>query len=275
MGDLVRTSLKTFTALGRATMRRPLDMGELLAALSLSLVLGTAYCAAYCRIAFYPMHEGGMPVWLSLWWAATCLAPWLLAFEAVKRLAPLVSGRLGRFTGFIAIAGATAALTIAAQRVGDVDMMGMGHAKLSTLVANQMLPILLFAALVGLWLAASRGTASVETDANQNAETLPSLGSIDWIRSAGNYVEVKCGDRLLIRRMTMRSAEEATKTADFVRIHRSIILRKDLIAGFAGSSRSRVALTTGEVLPVGDSYRPSVERLVPSSLGPSLHPINL
>ena len=275
MGLVITRWIKRARDLGHAALQRPLNARELAAAIVLLLLLGTLYCAAYCRIAFYPMHQGSMPLWLSAWWAATCLVPWLLAFEALKRLAPHTQGQVARLGTFIVVAGGTAAFTIAANKFGSVNMMGMAHSTWLNLIANQMLPILLFAAMVGLWRAAARSLTSADGDSKWDTETLPSLSTIDWIRSAGNYVEVKCGDRLLIRRMTMRSAEEATKTADFVRIHRSIILRKDLIAGFAGSGRSRIALTTGEVLPVGDSYRPAVERLVPSSLGPALHPINL
>ena len=97
---------------------------------------------------------------------------------------------------------------------------------------------------------------------------MPPLTSIDWIRAAGNYVELKCGDRLLMRRMTMRSAEAATRSADFVRVHRSIILRRSIIRGFAGRGRSQLLLATGETLPVGDSYRPRVERLIAPAEGP-------
>ena len=261
--------------LGRAWIRRPLRAGEIVAAMTLTLLLGTAYCAAYCRIAFYPMHEGGMPLWLSGWWAATCLLPWLVAFELLKRLAPRVAGRLARLAGFTLIAAATAAFTIAAQKVGDVDMMGMGKASWPTTVANQMLPILLFGVLARLWAMERSGGGPARAGNGVDAEPLPSLASIEWIRAAGNYVEVKCGERLLIRRMTMRSAEEATSSADFIRIHRSVIVRRQSIVGFVGPRRSRVSLRTGEVMPVGDSYRRSVERLVPSSPDPSLRPINL
>lgn len=262
-GNSVHSLAKRALGLARASIRRPLSIGELSVELALMLVLGTAYCAIYCRIAFYPMHEGSMPLWLSAWWAATCLLPWLVAFEVVKRLAPRAPSRLARIAGFLLIAAITAALTVTAQRVSDVDMMGMGKAVWPTVLANQMLPILLFAALVVLRSMGHSGDSAARPGSELSLEPLPALSSIEWIRAAGNYVEVKCGERLLIRRMTMRMAEEATRSADFIRIHRSVIVRKRAIVAFVGPRRSRVSLSSGEVMPVGDSYRPAVERLVP------------
>ena len=275
MGSYLHRWLKGAGQLARAFIHRPLRKDELAAALALILVLGTIYCGAYCRIAYYPMHEGAMPLWLSGWWAGTTLLPWLIAFETAKRLASRIESWPAKLAGFCALAGLTAVLTIAANHFGSLEMLRMHRSAWPTLLANQMLPVLLFAALVGLWATEQSTEMRARSLNNWERESLPALSSIEWIRAAGNYVEVKCGVRLLIRRMTMRSAEEATNTADFIRIHRSVIVRKGSIIGFVGPRRSQVELVSGEVMPVGDSYRRAVERLVPSSPVPSLRPINL
>jgi DNA-binding LytR/AlgR family response regulator len=259
------------TSLGRAVIARPLNRGEVAAATFILFVGGTIYCAIYCRIAFYPMHAGGMPLWLSAWWAATSLLPWLAAFELVKRLPAQVSPTWVRMVVSLGIAVLAAALTITAYWLTDIEMMKMSATNWPRLLASQLQPAVVFALVVSLRAAYRRDGATANTDSH--SDVLPALGQIDWIRAAGNYVELKCGDRLLIRRMTMRSAEAATQSADFVRIHRSLIVRKPLIRGFAGTGRSRVLLATGETLPVGDSYRPAVERLVPSSQDSSLRTI--
>jgi DNA-binding LytR/AlgR family response regulator len=233
---------------------------------------GTVYCAAYCRLAYYPMHAGAMPLWLSAWWAATSLLPWLCAFEAVKRLAPRIASRLLLIAACVAIGLATAGFTVAAYWLTDIEMMKMSASHWPMLLATQMQPFFLFVCAVALWYYSTNVPGRAE-EPDVDTEALPSLSAIDWIRAAGNYVELKCGERLLIRRMTMRDAEAATRSADFIRIHRSIIVRRSLISGF--SSRSQLRLATGEVMPVGDSYRASVERIVTSSQDSALRPIGL
>ena len=270
-----QTLLAPVAALGRAIVTRPLRRGELGVTLLLLALAGTAYCTIYCRVAFYRMHEGAMPLWLSAWWATTALLPWFLAFEAVKRLMPRLADRRALILACIGIAGATAAATILAQRIANIDIMGLSASRWPSLVANQLQPTVVFALLIGLWASGRSRHSAAAADAGSQSASLPALTNIEWIRAAGNYIELKCGDRLLIRRMTMRSAEAATRAADFVRIHRSIIVRRRLIRGFAGSDRSQVLLTTGETMPIGDSYRLAVERIVTSSHDLALHPIAL
>jgi hypothetical protein len=271
---IAHSLLHEVAVLGRTIVARPLGGRELTAAAIILLAGGTLYCALYCQIAYYPMHAGAMPLWLSAWWAATSLLPWLAAFELVKRVAPRVLSAPLRFLAWLLIAVAAAAVTVLAYWAGEIETMGMGMTHWSTLIASQMQPAVVFVILIGVWTTGSRNAERL-SDADSHSDTLPALAMIDWIRAAGNYVELKCGDRLLIRRMTMRSAEAATRSADFLRIHRSVIVRKPLIRGFAGTGRPRVLLTTGETLPVGDSYRPAVERLVPSSQDLALRPIGL
>jgi DNA-binding LytR/AlgR family response regulator len=264
--------LASISALGRAAVTRPLNRRETIVAALILQIGGTAYCAAYCRIAFYPMHAGAMPLWLSAWWAATSLLPWLAAFEALKRLRPRIPFRPWLIAASLAIAIITAGVTVAAYWLTDIDMMKMSASHWPMLIATQMQPVFLFVCAVVLWL--NLTAASTPADApGADTDAFPALSSIDWIRAAGNYVELKCGGRLLIRRMTMRSAEEATRSADFIRIHRSIIVRRSLVTGFAG--RSQLRLATGETMPVGDSYRASVERIVTSSQDSPLRPIGL
>ena len=210
-----------------------------------------------------------MPVWLSAWWAATCLVPWLIAFETVKHVAPRVTNRWSKITTLVIVI-ATASLTAGAQHYANASMMRMQGVSWPTLVANQMQPALLFAVFIGLWAIERQNRGVLGGIAP--AEPLPSLTSAEWIRAAGNYIELKCGDRLLIRRMTMRQAEEATRSAEFIRIHRSAIVRKTLIHEVRGA---QVVLSTGEILPIGPSYRRTVARLVTSSQGSALRPIRL
>ena len=263
------------SGLAGAAVTRPLARLEFVHAAAALFIGGTIYCAIYCRVAFYPMHEGDMPLWLSAWWAATALLPWFVAFEAMKRIVPTLHDRRFAFGACAIIAALTATATISLHRLANIEIMGMSPHHWPSLIANQLQPTVLFILLVCLW-AYNRGRAGSPAEVLVEAgEELPPIDTIQWIRAAGNYVEVKCGERLIMRRMTMRRAEQATPSADFVRIHRSVIVRRQLIEGFDRSRRSSVVLTTGEALPVGDSYRRSVERIVPSSPDLSLQHIHL
>lgn len=265
--------LRTISRLARSALRRPLSEGELIAMIAATLLVGTLYCAAYCRIAFSPMHHGTMPLWKSLWWATTALLPWLLMFEAMKRVLPRFSRRRHKVLVFALATSITALLLFSAARMTDFGLAGMMSKDWRILAANQLQPALIFMILTGLW-ALEAAPAAQDVSVNLAASPdFPALHSIDWIRAAGNYVELSCAGRLLIRRMTMRAAEEATRGGKFVRIHRSIIVRAELISGFVDNDRGRLRLLDGAVLPVGDSYRTTVERLVTRSLpfGTSAH----
>ena len=272
MGVRLRLLITEFRRLSGEALVRPLRAWELGLAVGVTILVGTLYCALYCRLAMQPMHAGAMPIKLSAWWAASALLPWLLAFEASKRVLPKIQWRVGKFLFFVSLCLATLALTIAAQQCADFTMNGMMSDNVRMVAANQLQPLLIFMILTGLWM--GRPPISAErSSANGHGEDLPALDCVDWIRGAGNYVELSCGDRLLIRRMTMAAAERATANAGFVRVHRSMIVRASLIAGLPSGERRRLLLKTGETVPVGDSYRRGLGRLVTSSppFDPSAH----
>jgi len=85
---------------------------------------------------------------------------------------------------------------------------------------------------------------------------LPPADYIDWVRAAGNYVEIRVGGRSVLRRMTMAQAEQALVGKAFVRVHRSMLLNRARIAGLDRDERPRhVRLTDGSVVKVGEAYR--------------------
>jgi two-component system, LytTR family, response regulator len=55
------------------------------------------------------------------------------------------------------------------------------------------------------------------------------VAEIDWIEAASNYVRLHAGDREYLLRETMTALESKLDPADFVRIHRSTIVRIDRI----------------------------------------------
>jgi DNA-binding LytR/AlgR family response regulator len=79
---------------------------------------------------------------------------------------------------------------------------------------------------------------------------------IDWIESAGNYIEVHGDGRTMLLRMTLRQAAESLGSASFVQIHRSILVNRERIAKLDRAKRPHhVRLIDGTLLKVGESYR--------------------
>jgi len=76
-----------------------------------------------------------------------------------------------------------------------------------------------------------------------------------WIESVRQYVRLHLADECALYRYRMRDLEREL-TDRFVRIHRSYLVRKDLVRELrrGNNGRYRVHLACGEDLPVGDSY---------------------
>ena len=79
--------------------------------------------------------------------------------------------------------------------------------------------------------------------------------SVDWIRSAGNYVEVRVDGRSHLLRSEMH-AIQSRLTRSFLRIHRKVIVNTQrLVRIEADNTRMFVVLTTGERFAVSRARR--------------------
>jgi hypothetical protein len=232
--------------------RRPLSPGELLYVGLVLFLVGTAYCQVYCAIAMPAMNGMHMPLALSFWRSAIETVPALIAFELSKRV-------LARGTDLLAIGGVIAALLLAGAvstvMVYSCHSLFSGSAMpLRPIIADRM-PGLTLTAIAIAW--ASR--LARPADSESSAPAPDALGHpewIDWIRAAGNYVEIRRGGRSVLKRMTMAQAEHALAGKAFVRVHRSMLVNRNRIAGFDRSDRPRhVRLADGTVLKVGEAYR--------------------
>lgn len=91
-----------------------------------------------------------------------------------------------------------------------------------------------------------------------------SVGSIEqirlqdvlWLQSAGNYVELHLAARTLLHRMTLSRLEQMLPAAEFVRVHRTAIVRRDQIRRLTviGDGRYQLTLDCGAQLPVSERY---------------------
>ena len=100
--------------------------------------------------------------------------------------------------------------------------------------------------------APSQAASAGEREADPELEAL--AGSIDWLAAADNYVELRIGGRVTMRRMTMRQAERSLAGRGFVRIHRRYLVNRNRIVEVRGNGDKSVRLSCGVELPVGGRY---------------------
>lgn len=77
------------------------------------------------------------------------------------------------------------------------------------------------------------------------------LAEIEWIEAQGDYLFIKTARRKYFVHGTMKAMMDKLPTQDFIRVHRSYIVRMDKVEDIAPTS----IVITGETLPVGATYR--------------------
>jgi two-component system LytT family response regulator len=81
------------------------------------------------------------------------------------------------------------------------------------------------------------------------------VADIEWIGSAGNYVELHLGERTVLHRITVNRIEALLPAGQFMRVHRGAIVRRSQIASLEGSGESyRLTLRSGAVVPVSERH---------------------
>jgi len=95
------------------------------------------------------------------------------------------------------------------------------------------------------------------------------VASIEWIEAERDYVRLHVGETSHLLRETMGRMEERLDAAQFLRIHRSLIVRRTVVMAVRqkGYGAVKVALTNGIELPVGRSYVQSVRQLLAAAPG--------
>ena len=88
------------------------------------------------------------------------------------------------------------------------------------------------------------------------------VSQIDYITASGPYAELHVGERMFVIRESMQTLEERLDPAVFLRIHRSAIVRLDLVETFlrAPGGDYEVQLKGGVRLRVSRSRREELER---------------
>jgi two-component system LytT family response regulator len=87
------------------------------------------------------------------------------------------------------------------------------------------------------------------------------VDDILWIESAGNYVELHLKGRTVLHRMTLNRLEALLAPGDFLRVHRSGIVRRSQIARLetVGDGSYRLTLRCGATVAVSERYLPALK----------------
>lgn len=87
---------------------------------------------------------------------------------------------------------------------------------------------------------------------------------IDWIEAQGNYVSVHSGKKSHLLRETISSLDAQLDPKEFVRIHRSSIVRVDRIQELQPwfHGEYRVILNSGVQLPLSRNYRDNLQQAI-------------
>src|SRR4051812_19043565 len=216
--------------------RRPLSMLETVYVGLVLFVVGTAYCQLYCALAMPAMDGMAMPLTLSMWRSAIETVPALIAFELSKRA--LSRGADARALAEVAAVLVLSAVAAAALTYACHGLFFHSAMPLRPVIADR-LPGITLTAIAIAWASRQARAANSPSPARACIDELPPTQWIDWIRAAGNYVEIRIGARSVLRRMTMAQAQEALSEKAFVRVHRSMLVNRTRIAGLDRNVRPR------------------------------------
>ena len=208
----------------------PLRFGPLMLA-GLGIVAAIAvYCLAYTALA--GRTESPLD---AIAWAVVNVLPWLAAFEAAKRVS--------RPAGKASVVAAALVVSLALQWLLVDRSEGLGFE-----LVRRIPGLLATCALI----AAGRFARPGRREADDSGELPLSPAQLDWIAAAGNYVELHGRGRTLLFRASLGAVEERLRGHGFVRIHRSIVVRRERIARVRPAD---VLLRDGTSLRTGKKYR--------------------
>lgn len=82
------------------------------------------------------------------------------------------------------------------------------------------------------------------------------VDDILWIESAGNYVELRLAGRAVLHRITLNRLEALLPPGEFLRVHRSTVVRRSQIARLEtiGEGGCRLTLRCGATVAVSERY---------------------
>ena len=218
------------------------------------LAVGVLYCQLYCLVALQKMHGSSMPLSSSFMRAGVDIIPPFAAFELGKRVR--VRGQLWQWLLVILIFSVAWGAAVLVRSNLSVMSTGLTPRR----IAADRMPFMLLAvvALTYFHLRPSLAPKPARERVSDEPDQMPPSAAIVWIKAAGNYVEVNAHGRVCLIRITLRQIADMLPAAQFVQIHRSVIINRTRLAVRRG--RKSVEMTDGTVFTVGDAYRSNLSR---------------
>lgn len=95
-------------------------------------------------------------------------------------------------------------------------------------------------------------------------EFIVNLEDVDWIGSAGNYVNLHVGERIYPLRQTMTHMQNTLPKEEFIRIHRSSMVKIEQIFEITNieSGDQEIKLKTGKVLRLSRRYKEQLKSVL-------------
>ena len=226
----------------------------------------TIAAATYCLVhGLLIDDELNLPRTLA--WAVTSTFPWLCAWEGLKRLSMKPAQPLQVLLAaavLIGTLGVCAALEYSLAAIYSTDTDSLAQ------IVYRLLPIPFGVGIVHWLLRSSKLPRSEpESPRRREAPVEPVLDvptrrgmlavpacDIEYVKAAGNYVELITGDRTLLMRTTLHEISAQLGAAGFVRVHRSLLVNPLHVVATRRGPRGRrlVALRSGAELPVGRQF---------------------
>lgn len=176
-------------------------------------------------------------VWNAFSWPVINLVPFMLAFEAGKRVE--------RWPAHFAVLTCAFAVSI------GLDFV-KGSSSPLLFEATRRVPAAVLV-LAAWW--STRWFGPAKPPENTALPLLP--GQIDWVEAAGNYVLIHGAGRPLCHRATLSAVEAALAGHGFVRVHRSNLVRASAVAR---ATSKDVILRSGTRVAIGTRYRHALPR---------------
>jgi hypothetical protein len=217
----------------------------------------TLAAAAYCLVHGLVIDvEMNLP--RTIVWAVTSTLPWLCAWEGLKRLGkwPAQSLQLLLSAGvLIAALVVCIALEYALGAIYSTDTDSLAQ------IVYRLLPIPIGIAVVRRLMQPSKPVRASQADPVLNVPTRQGTLAvracdIEYIKAAGNYVELFTGDRTLLLRATLQDLSDQLAPIGFLRVHRSLLVNPLHVVATRRGPRGRriVEVRSGAELPVGRQF---------------------
>ncbi len=228
------------------------------------VVIATVYCLAHGLVI-----DDEINLRRTLAWAVVSTFPWVCAWEGLQRLGAKSAQRL---QPLLSAAVLVAALVVSVALEYALGGMYAADADSLAQIVYRLLPIPLGIAVARRVL---RRPSPVRAGTEAPVERLRYLqvervldvptrngtvavraADIEYVRAAGNYVELITAARTLLMRATLHDLGKELGRVGFVRVHRSLLVNSLQVLAVRRGPRGRqlIKLNSGEELPVGRQF---------------------